>query len=148
MLGEERWEEVHRRAAAGASIRAIARELDLDRKMVRRCLRQSAWRPYQRAAVTRTRFETPQGPHRNPLCFGPIWPKMDKALAGSRMKTLSAKDAKYGFGRLIDLARAEPVAVAKHGRPVMVVMAVEEYERLKVLDLGHVDSRPSAEGTT
>ena len=40
------------------------------------------------------------------------------------MKTLSAKDAKYGFGRLIDLARAEPVAVAKHGRPVVAVMAV------------------------
>ena len=50
------------------------------------------------------------------------------------MQTLSAKDAKYGFGRLIDLARAEPVAVAKHGRPVVVVMAVEEYERLKALD--------------
>ena len=33
------------------------------------------------------------------------------------MKTLSAEDAKYGFGRLIDLARAEPVAVAKYGRP-------------------------------
>ena len=29
------------------------------------------------------------------------------------MQTLSAKDAKYGFGRLIDLARAEPVAVAR-----------------------------------
>ena len=53
---------------------------------------------------------------------------------GSRMQTLSAKDAKYGFGRLIDLARAEPVAVTKHGRPVVVVMAVEEYERLKALD--------------
>ena len=50
------------------------------------------------------------------------------------MKTLSAKDAKYGFGRLIDLARAEPVTVAKHGRAVVVVMAVEEFERLKVLD--------------
>ena len=50
------------------------------------------------------------------------------------METLSAKDAKYGFGRLIDLARAEPVAVAKHGRPVVVVMAVEEYEQLKALD--------------
>lgn len=50
------------------------------------------------------------------------------------METLSAKDAKYGFGRLIDLARAEPVAVAKHGRPVVVGMAVEEYERLKALD--------------
>lgn len=46
------------------------------------------------------------------------------------MKTLTAKDAKYGFGRLIDLARAEPVTIAKHGRPVVVVMSVEEYERL------------------
>jgi prevent-host-death family protein len=62
------------------------------------------------------------------------------------MQTLSAKDAKYGFGRLIDLARAGPVAVAKHGRPVVVVLAVEEYERLKALDtsvltpVGKVDS--------
>jgi prevent-host-death family protein len=63
------------------------------------------------------------------------------------MQTLSAKDAKYGFGRLIDLARAEPVAVAKHGRPVVVVMAIEEYERLKVIEMGHVDSRPSTNGT-
>ena len=50
MVGRERWEQIHRRAAAGASIRAIARELDLDRKTVRRCLRQTAWKPYQRAA--------------------------------------------------------------------------------------------------
>lgn len=47
------------------------------------------------------------------------------------MKTLTVKDAKYGFGRLIDMARAEPVLVAKHGRPVVVVLSVEEYERLK-----------------
>ena len=50
------------------------------------------------------------------------------------MQTLSAKDAKYGFGRLIDLARAEPVEVTKHGRPVVVVLSVEEYERLKALE--------------
>ena len=50
------------------------------------------------------------------------------------MRTLTAKDAKYSFGRLIDLARAEPVAVAKHGRPVVVVMAIEEFERLKARD--------------
>ena len=62
------------------------------------------------------------------------------------MKTLSAKDAKYGFGRLVDLARAEPVAVAKHGRPVVAVMAVEQYERLKFFEIGHVDSRPSTTG--
>ena len=29
---------------------------------------------------------------------------------------LGEKDAKYGFGRLIDLAHAEPVAVVKHDR--------------------------------
>lgn len=50
------------------------------------------------------------------------------------MQTLSARDAKYGFGRLIDLARAQPAAVAKHGRTVVVVLAVEDYERLKALD--------------
>jgi prevent-host-death family protein len=50
------------------------------------------------------------------------------------METLTAKDAKSGFGRLIDLASANPVALAKHGRPVVVVLAVEEFERLKALD--------------
>jgi prevent-host-death family protein len=49
------------------------------------------------------------------------------------VKIVSARDAKNGFGRLIDLARAEPVAVAKHGRVVVVVMAVEEFERMKGL---------------
>ena len=50
------------------------------------------------------------------------------------MKSVSAREAKYGFGRLIDMARAAPVTVAKHGRPVVVVMAAEEFERLKALD--------------
>ena len=61
------------------------------------------------------------------------------------MQTLSAKDAKYGFGRLIDLARAAPVTVAKYGRPVVVVLAVEEYERLKALDAG--ETKPRDGGT-
>lgn len=50
------------------------------------------------------------------------------------MKAMSARDAKHQFGRLIDTARAEPVVVEKHGRPVVVVVAVEEFERLKALD--------------
>ena len=50
------------------------------------------------------------------------------------MKALSAKDAKYNFGRMIDMARAEPLVVEKHGRPVVVVVAVEEYERLRAGD--------------
>lgn len=46
------------------------------------------------------------------------------------MKSMSAREAKHHFGQLIDKARAQPVTVEKHGRPVVVVLAVEEYERL------------------
>jgi prevent-host-death family protein len=46
------------------------------------------------------------------------------------MQHISAREAKNRFGRLIDDARAAPVAVEKHGRPVVVVLAFEEYERL------------------
>jgi prevent-host-death family protein len=48
----------------------------------------------------------------------------------SRMRRVSAKDAKYNFGQLIDLARAAPIAITKYDRAVVVVMAVEEYDRL------------------
>lgn len=51
--------------------------------------------------------------------------------AGVAMKSMSAKDAKNGFGLLLDTARAEPVTIEKHGRPVVVVLSVEEYERLR-----------------
>lgn len=50
------------------------------------------------------------------------------------MKTMSAKDAKNAFGLLIDSARAEPVAIEKHGRKVVVVLAVEEFERLRQVE--------------
>ncbi len=56
-----------------------------------------------------------------------------KTTRESPMKALSAKDAKYNFGRMIDMARAEPLIVEKHGLPVVVVLAHEEYERLKTL---------------
>lgn len=51
------------------------------------------------------------------------------------MKSVSAREAKYGFGKLIDTARAEPVTIEKHGRAVVVVVAVEEYDRLKTIEL-------------
>lgn len=46
------------------------------------------------------------------------------------MQTMSAKDAKNSFGLLLDRARAEPVQVEKYGRPVVVVVSVEEFQRL------------------
>lgn len=61
------------------------------------------------------------------------------------MLSMSAKDAKYGFGRLIDLARSEPVVVEKHGRPVIVVMAVEEFERLKAVESEHRAQSPATD---
>ena len=42
----------------------------------------------------------------------------------------TAKNAKIRLRPMISVGRAEPVAVAKRGRPVVVVMAVEEFERL------------------
>ena len=46
------------------------------------------------------------------------------------MQSMSARDAKNAFGRLIDLARAGPVCIEKYGRSVVVVLSVEEYENL------------------
>jgi transposase len=50
MVQEDRWKEIHRLHEDGrVSIAEIGRRFDLDRKTVRRCLREDAWRPYQRA---------------------------------------------------------------------------------------------------
>ena len=46
------------------------------------------------------------------------------------MQHMAARDAKNSFGRLIDTARAEPVAIEKYGRTVVVVISIEEYQRL------------------
>ncbi|MCW2189459.1 prevent-host-death family protein [Bradyrhizobium elkanii] len=55
------------------------------------------------------------------------------------MKTMSAKAAKNGFGLLLDTARAEPVTIEKHGRPVVVVISVEEFGRLSA-ELGEAQA--------
>lgn len=46
------------------------------------------------------------------------------------MKSISAAEAKNGFGQMIDIARQEPVKIEKHGRAVVVVISIEDYERL------------------
>jgi transposase len=50
VVGKERWEELHRLKAAGLTVSGIARATALDRKTVRRCLRQLRWQAYRRAA--------------------------------------------------------------------------------------------------
>ena len=46
------------------------------------------------------------------------------------MRMFSSAQAKNHFGELIDAARLAPVAVTKYDKPFVVVMAVEEFERL------------------
>ena len=51
------------------------------------------------------------------------------------MKTISATNARSGFERLLDAARHEPVTIERrNGRPVAVMLSVEEYERLEALE--------------
>jgi transposase len=55
MVDQERWAEIRRLChEERVSISEIGRRLDLDRKTVRRSLRQTAWRPYHRAVGAET----------------------------------------------------------------------------------------------
>ncbi len=47
----------------------------------------------------------------------------------STVRTMSAKEAKDGFGSLLDTAWANPVTIDKYGRPVVVVLSNGEYKR-------------------
>ena len=48
VLGKEQWEMIRGRREAGETVSAIARELGIDRKTVRRAVRQANWQPYRR----------------------------------------------------------------------------------------------------
>jgi len=63
------------------------------------------------------------------------------------MKAFTAREAKYNFGRMIDTARGEPVVVEKHGRPFVVVLGVEEFERLKGRAVAPVTTKNEVRGT-
>jgi transposase len=60
VVAQERWEQMHRLKAAGMTVSGIARATGLDRKTVRRCLRQVRWQAYRRPA----RREVLLAPHR------------------------------------------------------------------------------------
>lgn len=51
------------------------------------------------------------------------------------MKTMSAHEAKARFGRLLDMARTEPVVIEKHGREVAVLIAKEEFDAIREMKL-------------
>jgi antitoxin Phd len=50
------------------------------------------------------------------------------------MRIFSAKEAKDNFGQLLDTAQKEPVEIQKKGRPVAVVVSLDEFKRLAALE--------------
>ena len=48
-----------------------------------------------------------------------------------RMREIAAREAKNQFGQLLDAAQRAPVRVTKKGRPVGVMMSMEQYARLR-----------------
>jgi antitoxin Phd len=49
-------------------------------------------------------------------------------------KTWSVQDAKDRFGAVVEAARRVPQTVTKHGKPTVVIVAADEYERLRRLE--------------
>ena len=47
------------------------------------------------------------------------------------MQVTTAREAKNRFGQLLDRAQSRPVAITKNGRPVTVMLSVEQYQRLR-----------------
>jgi hypothetical protein len=62
-------------------------------------------------------------------------------MPDSAVKIRSAHEAKNCFGLMIDTARAVPPLIEKHGCGVVVVLAIEEYERLKAIEAGRMGNR-------
>jgi prevent-host-death family protein len=47
------------------------------------------------------------------------------------MTTIAATDAKNRFGELLEAIHREPVAIAKKGRTVAVVLSIEDYTEMQ-----------------
>jgi len=52
----------------------------------------------------------------------------------ANMLTVSAAEFQWHFGRYQDEALKQPVSITRNGRDRLVVLAVEEYQRLKRRD--------------
>jgi prevent-host-death family protein len=48
--------------------------------------------------------------------------------------TINASEFQKRVGEFSDIARREPVTVTRHGRPSVVLLSAEDYERLKQIE--------------
>ena len=54
--------------------------------------------------------------------------------------TWSVQDAKNRFSEVVEAAQRRPQTVTKHGKPAVVVVAADDYERLRQLDRAQAPS--------
>jgi antitoxin Phd len=52
----------------------------------------------------------------------------------ARRSNWSIQDAKDRFSAVVEAARREPQTVTKHGKPAVVIVAADEYDRLRQLE--------------
>lgn len=57
------------------------------------------------------------------------------------MDALSANEAKTHFGEVLLKAQRSPIQINKNGKPVAVVISVDEYESIEILKLHMLQSR-------
>jgi prevent-host-death family protein len=50
------------------------------------------------------------------------------------MRTTNATEFQKRVGEFSDIARREPVTVTRHGRPSLVLLSAEDYQRLKQIE--------------
>jgi transposase len=109
VVAEERWQELRRLKAGGMTVSGIARTTGLDRKTVRRCLRQVQWQAYRRPAQR----ESLLAPHREWL--------MERApLVGYSARILyqelcASRGFEGGYGTVRDAVRPLRLETAAAG---------------------------------
>jgi prevent-host-death family protein len=62
-------------------------------------------------------------------------------IEAATMDALSANEAKTHFGDLLLKAQRSPVQINKNGKPVAVIISVEEYEGIEALKLRFLQGR-------
>lgn len=48
------------------------------------------------------------------------------------MTIMSAKEAKNGFGKMMEDVQREPIVITKHNRPSAVLISAEDYRQIKL----------------
>jgi antitoxin Phd len=50
------------------------------------------------------------------------------------MRKAAASEVKNRFGQMLETAMTEPIAIEKKGRPVAVIISIQEYEQLTEIE--------------